>query len=73
MLMRCAGRMLAAPVVIGAGLAAVGAVAMTAAAGAGILGAAMLVKRMREERKGWRDGAEADAPLPDAPDLPAEA
>lgn len=74
MLMRCAGRMMAAPVVIGAGLAAVGAVAVTATAGAGLLGAAMLVKRMREERKGWREGAaDADAPLPEATDPPAEA
>ncbi len=73
MLMRCAGRMMAAPVVIGAGLAAVGAVAMTATAGAGILGAALLVKRMREERKGWRDGASDDsAPLAEPADLPSE-
>jgi hypothetical protein len=71
MLMRCAGRMMAAPVVIGAGLAVAGAVAMTATAGAGLLGAALLAKRMREERKGWRAGADdGDAPLAEPVDQP---
>ncbi|MGG5817932.1 hypothetical protein [Falsiroseomonas sp. HW251] len=74
MLMRCAGRMMAAPVMVGAGLAAVGAVAVAATAGAGLIGAAMLVKRMREERKGWREGASDAAAAPaDTGEPPAEA
>ncbi len=71
MLMRCAGRMMAAPVMMTAGLAAVGALAVTATAGAGLLGAAMLVKRMREERQGWRSGAGGgDTPMAEPADLP---
>ena len=75
MLMRCAGRMLATPVVIGAGLAEAGAVAMTVTAGAGLVGAALLVNRMREERQGWRSGAEEgdpEVPLAEAADPPAQ-
>jgi hypothetical protein len=71
MLMRCAGRMMAAPVAVGVGLAAMGALAVTATAGAGLLGAALLVKRMREERKDWRAGADdGDSPIAEPADLP---
>jgi hypothetical protein len=42
---------------------ATGAV-VTLAVGAGAIGAALLARRLCEERRGWRDGAEAAAAEP---------
>jgi hypothetical protein len=68
MLPRCARLMLMAPVGLAAGML----LATGLAVGTGLAGAALLAKRMREERKGWRDAAD-DAPpaepIPDAPPL----
>ncbi|MGX9962809.1 hypothetical protein ACVFYP_05770 [Roseomonas sp. F4] len=46
-----AGSVLGAVVVAGA--------VTTLAVGAGVLGTALLAKRLCEERKGWQDGAQA--------------
>ncbi|HEV7263763.1 MAG TPA: hypothetical protein VGN83_02435 [Falsiroseomonas sp.] len=70
MLLRCATRMMTGPVGMAAGLVFVTGVATGVAVGAGLAGAALVGKRMWEERQGWRSGA-ADDPLP--PAEPAEA
>ncbi len=57
MLIRCATRMMTG-MVFATGLAA----GLTL--GAGAVGAALVGKRMWEERKGWRAGAEAEAVPP---------
>ena len=53
-----------------AGLVFATGVAAGVAAGAGLAGAAMVARRMREERKGWRDGAPAKDTLAEPADLP---
>lgn len=50
MLIRCAGRTLG-------GIVVFSALATGLAVTAGTLGAAMLARRLWEERKGWREGA----------------
>lgn len=67
MLLRCAARGMMAPAVMMAGLTVAAGAAMTLAAGAAAVGGAMLVKRMREERKGWREGAADPVPPEDIP------
>jgi hypothetical protein len=59
MLLRCMPRVMAAPALMATGLMLASGVVATAALGAGLAGAALLAKRMREERRGWR---ESDAP-----------
>jgi hypothetical protein len=74
MLLRCARGMMAGPVGMAAGLVFVTGVAAGVAAGAGLAGAALVGRRLWEERKGWRGGASAADDLPpadpiaDAPD-----
>ena len=72
MLLRCAARTVMGPMAIAGGLVLAAGAAATLALGATALGGAMLVKRMREERSGWRDAdaagpAPADHVTPDAP------
>jgi hypothetical protein len=71
MLLRCATGMMAGPAGLAAGLAFAGGVAAGVALGAGLAGAAMIGKRMWEERQGWKAGASDDMsasdPLPDMP------
>ncbi|WP_237215542.1 hypothetical protein [Falsiroseomonas oryziterrae] len=79
MLLRCARgmmaapAMMAAPVAMGAGLV----FATGLAVGAGAVGAALLAKRMYEERQGWRSGTTAGGdplpPLDPIPDVPPAA
>ncbi len=64
MMIRCAARTLGGAVLL-SGLAAAATVA------AGGIGAALLAKRLWEERKGWRDGASATDPMPEAMGEPA--
>ena len=59
-LMRCAGRMMRGPAALAAGALVVTGVAATLAVGTGICGAALLARRLKEERKGWRAGAAAE-------------
>jgi hypothetical protein len=73
MLLRCATGMLTGPVAMGAGLVFATGIATGMAVGAGLAGAAVLGKRMWEERQGWRAGTAAEDPLPPADDTLAEA
>jgi hypothetical protein len=70
MLLRCATGMMRGPLGLAAGLAFAGGIAAGVAIGAGAAGAAMLGKRMWEERKGWRSGAADDAPPAEPADAP---
>lgn len=78
MLLRCATRMMGAtgmmagPAGMAAGLVFATGIAAGVALGAGLAGAAMVGKRMWEERQGWRAGGTDDPlppmdPVPDAP------
>jgi hypothetical protein len=73
MLMRCASRMVATPVGMAAGLVFATGVAAGVAVGAGLAGAAMLGRRMWEERQGWRSGGAShdQAPSEPAPESPS--
>lgn len=72
MLLRCATGMMAGPAGLAAGLAFAGGVAAGVALGAGLAGAAMIGKRMWEERQGWKAGTSDDIPPADlAPEMPA--
>jgi hypothetical protein len=66
MLLRCATGMMTRPVGVAAGLLFATGIATGVAVGAGLLGAAMVGKRMWEERQGWKQGAAAAAPSGDA-------
>jgi hypothetical protein len=75
MLLRGMTGMMAGPMTMAAGLVFATGVATGVALGAGLAGAAVLGKRMWEERQGWKSGAGtgADDPLPPldpAPDAP---
>jgi hypothetical protein len=67
MLLRCATGMMTGTAGVMGGLAFAGGVAAGLALGAGLAGAAMLARRMYEERQGWREGASSD-PLPPMPE-----
>lgn len=56
MLLRCARGMMAGPVGMAAGLVFATGVAAGVAAGVGLAGAALIGRRMWEERQGWRSG-----------------
>lgn len=62
MLLRCAAGMMAGPAGMAAGLVFATGITTGVAVGAGLAGAAMLGKRMMEERKGWKAGASDDLP-----------
>jgi hypothetical protein len=64
--------MVAGPVGMAAGLFVATGVAAGVAMGAGLVGAALIGRRLWEERQGWRSGtAEAEAPTVEpAPDGP---
>jgi hypothetical protein len=66
MLLRCATRLAAGPAGIAAGLLFAAGVATGVALGATAVGAAVIGKRVWEERRGWRAGAEE--PPPAAPE-----
>jgi hypothetical protein len=72
MLLRCASGMLKAPAVMAAGLVFATGMAAGLALGAGAVGAALVGKRLWEERQGWRGGASGadDAPAEPAPEAP---
>jgi hypothetical protein len=72
MLLRCATGMMTRPVGLAAGLVFATGIATGVAVGAGLLGAAMVGRRMWEERQGWKSGGAADAPPAGdaAPDVP---
>jgi hypothetical protein len=72
MLMRCATGLMPGPVRLAARLVFVTGIAAGVAVGAGLVGAAMVGKRMWEERQGWKRGAAEDTPsggdaAPDSP------
>jgi hypothetical protein len=67
MLLRCATGMMTRPVGIAAGLLFATGIATGVAVGAGLVGAAMVGKRMWEERQGWKSGAAGDAAPPGEP------
>jgi uncharacterized membrane protein YebE (DUF533 family) len=72
MLMRCATGMMTGPIGMAAGMVFATGVVAGVALGAGLAGAAVLGKRMYEERQGWKAGAAEDPlppvdPVPDAP------
>ncbi len=73
MLLRCATGVMRAPVAMAAGLVFATGIAAGVALGAGAVGAALIGKRLWEERQGWRPGAgggdpaPSDEPLPEAP------
>lgn len=69
MLLRCAARLAAGPARLAGGLVLATGLAATLALGAGVAGAVLLGRRLREEREGWRDSAK-DAPAAPA-DVPA--
>jgi len=73
MLMRCASRMVAGPIGMAAGLVFATGVATGVAVGAGLAGAAMLGRRMWEERQGWRSGGGShdQPPAEPAPESPS--
>jgi hypothetical protein len=64
MLLRCASRLAAGPAVIATGMIVATGVAATLALSAGAVGAALIGKRMWEERKGWRASGTAEAAPP---------
>jgi hypothetical protein len=64
MLMRCAARMMT-------GMVFAGGLAAGLALGAGAAGAALLAKRLYEERQGWRSGAGGGDDLPGEPSADA--
>jgi hypothetical protein len=71
MLLRCASRLAAGPAIVAGGAMLAAGAAATLALGAGAVGAAVIGKRLWEERKGWRSSAEsppadtiADIPVP---------
>lgn len=69
MLLRCASRLAAGPAVIATGMVVATSVVATLALSAGAVGAALVGKRLWEERKGWRAGGAAEtAPAVDAVD-----
>jgi hypothetical protein len=68
MLLRCASRLAAGPAMLAGGLVLATGLAATLTLGAGVAGALLLGRRLREERKGWRDGA--DTAPPEAADIP---
>ncbi len=69
MLLRCASRLAAGPAVIATGMVVATGVAATLALSAGAVGAALVGKRLWEERKGWRASGAAEAtPAVDAVD-----
>jgi hypothetical protein len=71
MLMRCATGMVAGPVGMAAGLVFATGIATGVALGAGLAGAALVGRRMWEERQGWRSGnSTADDPLPPLDPMP---
>lgn len=74
MLLRCAAGMMKAPAAMAAGLVFASGMAAGLALGAGAVGAAVIGKRLWEERQGWRAGADggteplpSDTPMPDVP------
>lgn len=67
MLLRCATRLMSGPAALGAGLVFATGIAAGVALGAGVVGAAMVGKRLWEERQGWRSGSEGAEPLPSDP------
>lgn len=74
MLIRCATRMMTRPLGMAAGLAFATGIAAGVAVGAGVVGAALVGKRIWEERQGWRaaSGAGDDAgsdPAAEAPSI----
>jgi hypothetical protein len=64
MLLRCAKGMVAGPVGMAAGLVMVTGVAAGVAMGAGLVGAALIGRRLWEERSGWRANATETSDLP---------
>jgi hypothetical protein len=71
MLLRCATRMIPGPIGMAAGLVFATGIATGVALGAGLAGAAMVGKRMWEERQGWKSGTADDtAPTADPMDAP---
>ena len=62
MLLRCARGMVAGPVGMAAGLVVATGVAAGVAMGAGLVGAALIGRRLWEERQGWRSSADAGEP-----------
>jgi hypothetical protein len=68
-LLRCASRLAAGPAVIATGMVVAPGIAATLALSAGAVGAALVGKRLWEERKGWRaSGAGEATPAVDAVD-----
>ncbi len=64
MLLRCASRLAAGPALIASGMVVATGVAATLALTAGAVGAALVGKRMWEERKGWRASGAAETTAP---------
>jgi len=62
LLMRCAGQMMKGPAILATGALVATGAAATIAVGTGLAGAALLARRLREERHGWRAGAHAAEP-----------
>ncbi|WP_137180144.1 hypothetical protein [Roseomonas sp. AR75] len=61
---------MAAPLMLGGGMVLATGIAVGVAVGAGVLGTAVIGKRLWEERRGWRDSA-AEAPEPTDPMMDA--
>ena len=74
MLIRCATGLMRGPLGMAAGLAFATGIAAGVALGATAVGAALIGKRVWEERKGWRAGShaadDAGSPLDPAPEAP---
>lgn len=70
MLLRCAAGMMGRPMGLAAGLVFMGGIAAGVALGAGLAGAAVIGKRMWEERQGWKAGADDLPPADPLPDIP---
>lgn len=70
MLLRCATGMMTGPVGMAAGLVFATGIAAGVALGAGLAGAALVGKRMWEERQGWKGGTDDAAPAADPADVP---
>jgi hypothetical protein len=66
--LRCASRLAAGPAVLATGLVVATGVAATLALSAGAVGAALVGRRLWEERKGWRASETTDASAPAAVD-----
>jgi hypothetical protein len=71
MLVRGMTGLMGAPMAMGAGLVFAAGVAAGVGLGAGLAGAALIGKRMWEERQGWKAGADTTDPLPDAAGMDA--